>query len=141
MHIIQKIYVSPYVKKVLSYQIFRVNLTKVYVIYILAGVRDFCETETFNASCRQGEVIVMKSALYGRMRLGRCVRKDLGYIGCYQGELLQKIPCSNTIRTLILLFFLHLEYIIIKLGLKCSVDPETGFLGLETNICRIKMTN
>ena len=45
------------------------------------GVRDYCETETFNASCHHGEVIVMKSALYGRMRLGRCVRKDLGYIG------------------------------------------------------------
>ena len=25
----------------------------------------------------------MQTARYGRMRLGRCVRKDLGYIGCY----------------------------------------------------------
>ncbi len=29
---------------------------------------------------------MMKTAQYGRMRLGRCVRKDLGYIGCYQGK-------------------------------------------------------
>ena len=52
----------------------------------LSGVRDYCETETFNASCRPGEVIVIKSAHYGRMRLGRCVKKDLGYIGCSTGE-------------------------------------------------------
>ncbi|KAK2159916.1 hypothetical protein LSH36_143g01023 [Paralvinella palmiformis] len=29
----------------------------------------------------------MTHALYGRMRLGRCVRKDLGYVGCYTNAL------------------------------------------------------
>ena len=28
-------------------------------------------------------MIVIQQALYGRMELGRCVRKDLGYIGCH----------------------------------------------------------
>ena len=49
---------------------------------IISGPREFCETETFRASCPEDKVIVMQRALYGRMRLGRCVKKDLGYIGC-----------------------------------------------------------
>jgi len=42
----------------------------------------FCETETFNASCRTGHVIVMTHARYGRMSLSRCVKMDYGHIGC-----------------------------------------------------------
>ncbi len=38
--------------------------------------------ETFVASCESDEVILMQSAQYGRMHLGRCVQGDLGYIGC-----------------------------------------------------------
>ena len=34
------------------------------------------------ASCDPDEVIAMELAHYGRMRLGRCVKGDLGYIGC-----------------------------------------------------------
>ena len=43
---------------------------------------DYCEFETFQASCPADHVIVMKKALYGRMELGRCVVADLGYVGC-----------------------------------------------------------
>ena len=32
-------------------------------------------------------MIVITHAQYGRMRLGRCVRKDLGYIGCFTDAL------------------------------------------------------
>ena len=31
-----------------------------------------------NAACEKDEVLVMDSARYGRMRLGRCVQADLG---------------------------------------------------------------
>ena len=34
------------------------------------------------AECKADEVVVVQSAFYGRMRLGRCVRMNMGYIGC-----------------------------------------------------------
>jgi len=42
---------------------------------------DFCLHESFNASCRPGSVVLMMSASYGRMRLGRCIVGDYN-IGC-----------------------------------------------------------
>ena len=35
---------------------------------------EICQTETFKAKCNEDEVIVMTSAKYGRMHLGRCVQ-------------------------------------------------------------------
>ena len=35
---------------------------------------EVCQTETFQASCVDDQVIIMTSAKYGRMRLGRCVQ-------------------------------------------------------------------
>ena len=32
----------------------------------------------------------METALYGRMRLGRCVKTDFGFVGCYTDVL--KVP-------------------------------------------------
>ncbi len=53
-------------------------------------VREYCNWETFSARCNQaGQVIVMQSAQYGRMKFGRCIRramdpdtKTLHEIGC-----------------------------------------------------------
>ena len=45
-------------------------------------IRQYCQWETFNATCRPDEVAVMQSARYGRMRFGRCVREDHGHVGC-----------------------------------------------------------
>lgn len=42
----------------------------------------FCETETFHATCSVDEVIVITHALYGRMRISRCVKLDYGHLGC-----------------------------------------------------------
>ena len=38
--------------------------------------------EVFRARCGRDEVVVMRSALYGRMRLNRCISVDMGYLGC-----------------------------------------------------------
>ena len=38
--------------------------------------------ELFNATCKATEVVVMDSARYGRMSVGRCVKKNYGYLGC-----------------------------------------------------------
>jgi len=44
---------------------------------------EYCSFEYFNASCRSpAERIYIRSAQYGRMRVGRCVKVDLGYLGC-----------------------------------------------------------
>ena len=43
---------------------------------------DYCDTEVFRAECSDGELIVIEKALYGRMKLGRCVEIDIGYLGC-----------------------------------------------------------
>ena len=45
-------------------------------------IREYCESESFRPRCGSNEVIVMETATYGRMRLGRCVTTDLGYLGC-----------------------------------------------------------
>lgn len=50
--------------------------------FIFSGAREYCQSETFKATCWTNEVVVMESAHYGRMHLGRCVEADLGYIGC-----------------------------------------------------------
>lgn len=49
---------------------------------VLSGMREYCERESFQASCEEGEVIMMQTAKFGRMRLGRCVQQDYGSLGC-----------------------------------------------------------
>lgn len=43
---------------------------------------EYCQWETFNASCGHDQLVVMQSARYGRMRFGRCMREDHGSVGC-----------------------------------------------------------
>ena len=38
--------------------------------------------ETFNATCRQDEMVLIDEAHYGRMKLGRCVTRSYGHLGC-----------------------------------------------------------
>lgn len=45
-------------------------------------MREYCNMETFEARCAPGEVVMMDSAMYGRMRLGRCVAIGYGTLGC-----------------------------------------------------------
>ena len=45
-------------------------------------MEEYCDVESFKANCGPDKVIMMVAALYGRMQLGRCVKKDLGYVGC-----------------------------------------------------------
>ena len=46
---------------------------------------EYCEREYFDADCSAGDgdrVIVVRSAVFGRMTDGRCVRREYGSIGC-----------------------------------------------------------
>ncbi|ELU10382.1 hypothetical protein CAPTEDRAFT_219720 [Capitella teleta] len=61
------------------------------------GVHQFCERETYEASCPgANEVILMTSAIYGRMRIGRCVTVNRGSLGC-QKDVLRRLDsiCSG----------------------------------------------
>lgn len=52
-----------------------------YFIFIPVCSEDFCQGETFNVSCEQDEFVLMTSALYGRMNVGRCTPVDF-YTSC-----------------------------------------------------------
>ena len=43
---------------------------------------EFCQWDTFNASCRSDQVVVVTSAMYGRMQAGRCASRSYGAVGC-----------------------------------------------------------
>ncbi len=48
-----------------------------------AGIpMDYCAGENYKAECGENEVIVIEKASYGRMRIGKCVKRDFGYLGC-----------------------------------------------------------
>jgi len=50
---------------------------------VLGDAVEYCQQEKFTARCDQSnEIVLMESAQYGRMEIGRCVRQDLGYVGC-----------------------------------------------------------
>jgi len=57
-------------------------LTYMYIIITLFPGLDYCSTESFHPHCPDGSAVVVTAARYGRMRLGRCVRVDFGFIGC-----------------------------------------------------------
>jgi len=46
--------------------------------------REYCVYERFTARCDAGQVIIVRSALYGRMRARRCITSDYANaLGCY----------------------------------------------------------
>ena len=46
------------------------------------GLQEYCQSETFSPSCPPGEVIYMEEARYGRMSVGRYLKRDyyVGYV-------------------------------------------------------------
>lgn len=52
------------------------------MVCLLAELKEYCQFQTMNATCRQDEVVVMTMARYGRMQFGPCVDRDYGYVGC-----------------------------------------------------------
>ena len=46
------------------------------------GDAEYCELDVFQPKCARNEIILMKSAFYGRMSLGRCIKQNFGYMGC-----------------------------------------------------------
>ena len=46
------------------------------------SLSEYCATDVFNPSCAEDEVVVLTQAQYGRMKLGKCVKRDYGSLGC-----------------------------------------------------------
>ena len=42
---------------------------------------EYCTFESFEPDCPEGQVVVVQQAVYGRMRVGKCLTTDF-YIGC-----------------------------------------------------------
>jgi hypothetical protein len=57
--------------------------------------------ETFNATCPPHEAILMREALYGRMRLGPCLTRDY-FVGCH-GDVMRDMDmrCSGRAHCLV----------------------------------------
>ena len=51
----------------------------IYVIPTLFS--EYCTFESFEPDCPEGQVVVVQHAVYGRMRVGKCLTTDF-YIGC-----------------------------------------------------------
>ena len=65
---------------------------------------DYCTWEKFEAKCKPNEVVMMESARYGQMKIGKCVKRDFSYLGCAANVLTHmdslcssKRECSVTI--------------------------------------------
>jgi len=44
---------------------------------------EYCHNDEFVADCpNPNDVVLMTSALYGRMAVGHCVKTDFGFVGC-----------------------------------------------------------
>ena len=43
--------------------------------------------EVFNPVCHEDEVIVMQTAWYGHIKIGRCIDEDIGRLGCFVDQL------------------------------------------------------
>jgi hypothetical protein len=48
---------------------------------------EVCQWDTFKAQCGKDQVIEMTEAVYGRMRIGKCVSENLGRLGCFKDVL------------------------------------------------------
>ena len=53
-----------------------------YIYVSIPEKQEVCNAEQLKARCPEDSAIVIKSAVYGRMKLGRCLEVDAGYLGC-----------------------------------------------------------
>ena len=91
----------------LQYLQLKLKRYRLFVLYSFAERRDYCLHEIFNATCRAGSVLLMTSAVYGRMRIGRCIDGDFN-IGCatdvlryFDGQCTARQSCEVDVRNLV----------------------------------------
>ena len=62
------------------HQVYRV-MNNLFFCFFFGTVHEYCQWEHFNVTCPEGSLIVMESAHYGRMRIGRCIDSEY-QVGC-----------------------------------------------------------
>ena len=71
---------------------------------------EYCNGEDFEPRCHGSDVIMMLSARYGRMKIGRCVKREPGfepmlqdprYLGCYTDVLQTLSNCVPANRSVV----------------------------------------
>ena len=48
------------------------------IIFVILEPWEYCIADTFSPHCPQGEILMVTSAKYGRMKIGKCVQVNLG---------------------------------------------------------------
>ena len=64
-------------------------------LFLLLETREYCLTESFEATCADDEAILVTEARFGRIGLGRCVTRNYGYLGCSKVRRGPSIPISQ----------------------------------------------
>ena len=54
----------------------------------ISELMDYCQWDSFAPVCPSGTLILIESAVYGRMDYGKCIDRDYGYVGCQTDVLL-----------------------------------------------------
>ena len=57
----------------------------------------YCLTESFIARCLPREIIIVESATFGRMQIGRCVAKNYGHLGSLGVSVRAEPGCRTTV--------------------------------------------
>ena len=69
-----------------------------YASCVSANIEEYClSTESFEAKCLKNEVIVMTHAVYGRMRMGRCLANEPSKLLAAFGDDPTFLGCSANI--------------------------------------------
>lgn len=55
----------------------------------LGFIYEVCTGEDFSIECPRGDLILMQEAILGRMKVGKCLDANLGYLGCYKDVLIR----------------------------------------------------
>ncbi len=45
-------------------------------------LEEVCDGDQFEGRCDSGSVLEILAARYGRVKLGQCINRDLGFLGC-----------------------------------------------------------
>ena len=72
------------VAELYHYNIWNGNL---FVFVDYEGKKDYCERDIFSPECPADHVVLMVSAVYGRMGEGECITGNYGTIGCSEDVL------------------------------------------------------
>jgi len=96
--------------------------------------RDYCLDESLNISCRHSSLILITSAMYGRMRLGRCIAGDFN-LGCsvnliayFDSQCTARPVCDVSIRNLVDIHPCQKDYIsYLEVSYKC-IESEPAII-------------